>query len=41
MHNKISILKDQNGYRMETHEDIEQELLDYFKDILKEPNDHR
>ena len=38
MHNRIYVLKDNDGNRLETHEEIEEELLTFFKDNLKEPN---
>ena len=38
MHNRITILKNKNGERIENHEDITEELLNHFKDILRESN---
>lgn len=38
MHNRITVLKNQNEERMEKHEDITEELLNHFKEILKESN---
>ena len=36
--NHISILNTDQGEKLQAHTDIEQELLNYFKDMLKEPN---
>ena len=37
MQNWISNITNQQGERMEKHEDMEQELLEYFKGIQQEP----
>eukprot|EP00253_Pinus_taeda_P024539 PITA_24539 len=41
MHNKIIFVDNQQGERVEAHEDMEKEFAGYFKDILKEPNGNR
>lgn len=38
MINHISILKNDQGVNLEAHEDIEQELINYFKDTLTDPS---
>jgi hypothetical protein len=38
MHNIISCLKKQDGSRLETHKDIEKELVSYYEDLLSEEN---
>lgn len=41
MHNKITFVNNQQGERIEAHEDMEKEFTGYFKDILKEPDGNR
>ena len=41
MQNRISHITNQQGERMERHEDMEKELVDYFKDLQKEQQDNR
>lgn len=37
MHNNIAFINNQQGERLEVHEDMAHEFQDYFQDILKEP----
>ena len=37
MQNRIIHITSQQGERMEKHEEMEQELLEYFKGIQQEP----
>ena len=41
MYNNISFINNQQGERVETHEDMEKELTHYFQDILKDPEGNR
>ena len=41
MQNIISHIINQQGERMENHEDMQQELVDYFKNIQQEPQTNR
>ena len=41
MQNRIGHLTNQQGERMERHEDMERELVDYFKGIQQEPQVNR
>jgi len=41
MHNNITFINNQQGERIEAHEDMEKELTGYFKDVLKEPAGNR
>ena len=41
MHNRITILKNQTGERLETKYAITKELHNHFRDILQEPNHQR
>lgn len=41
MHKKISYLKATNGTRLETYEEIEGELVSFYKDLLTKPNLNR
>jgi len=41
MHNKITFVTNQQGERIETHEEMEKEFTGYFKEILKEPEGNR
>lgn len=38
MHDNITHIQNEQGIRVETHEDIEAELLNYFKHVHREPN---
>lgn len=38
MNNNISHIKNDQGSRIETHEGIEEEFLNYFKQVHQEPN---
>lgn len=37
MHNNIAFINNQQGERLEVHEEVAQEFRDYFQDILREP----
>lgn len=37
MHNSITFINNQQGERLEVHEDIVQEFQEYFQDTLREP----
>lgn len=37
MHNNITFINNQQGERLENHEDMEKEFKDYFQEILWEP----
>jgi len=41
MHNNVTFINNQQGERVETHEDMEKEFTTYFQDILKEPEGNR
>ena len=41
MHNKITVIKNQTGERLEMEEAITEELCNHFRDILQEPNHQR
>jgi hypothetical protein len=37
MHNQIASLKNYDGTRIETHKEIEQELVSFYGDLLTNP----
>ena len=41
MHNNIMFINNQQGERIEEHEDMEKEFTGYFKEILTEPIENR
>jgi len=41
MHNNIAFINNQQGERLEAHEDMEKEFKDYFQEILREPPGNR
>ena len=41
MHNNIPFINNQQGERLEAHEDMEKEFKDYFQEILREPPGNR
>ena len=41
MHNNIAFLNNNQGDRLEVHEDIENKLREYFQNILREPEGNR
>jgi len=41
MHNNITFINNQQGERLEVHEDIVQEFQEYFQDTLREPSGSR